>query len=71
MRMLKKLSKKIFFLGFGLTLTLRTLNNFRYFKGRNFRAFRVFNLNSRKFMPGEMSKQKNAKFFSREIMNIF
>ena len=41
------------------------------FAGRNFRVFRVFDPNSRKFMPGEISKQKNAKFFSREIIDNF
>ena len=37
--------------------------------GRNFRVFRVFDPNLRKFMPGEISKQKNAKFFSRQIID--
>ena len=41
------------------------------FAGRNFRVFRVFDPNSQKFMPGEISKQKNAKFFSREIIENF
>ena len=41
------------------------------FAGRNFRVFRVFDPNSRKFMPGEISKQENAKFFLREIIDNF
>ena len=42
-----------------------------YFKGRNFRVFRVFVTFSRKFMPLEISKQQNAKVFSREITDNF
>ena len=53
-----------FFVHIKDSITLRA----EIFAGRN---FRVFNLNLRKFMPGEISKQKKAKFFSREIMDIF
>ena len=41
------------------------------FAGRNFRVFRVFGPFSRKFMPLEISKQQNAKVFSREIIDNF
>ena len=47
------------------TLTAET------FAGRNFRVFRVFGPFSRKFMPLEISKQQNAKVFSREIIDNF
>ena len=47
--------------------TLRT----ETFAGRNFRVFRVFGPFSRKFMPLEISKQQNAKVFSREIIDNF
>ena len=42
-----------------------------YFKGRNFRVFRVFGPFSRKFMALKISKQQNAKVFSREIIDNF
>ena len=41
------------------------------FAGRNFRVFCVFGPFSRKFMPLEISKQQNAKVFSREIIDNF
>ena len=41
------------------------------FAGRNFRVFRVFSPFSRKFMPLEISKQQNAKVFSREKKLFF
>ena len=41
------------------------------FAGRNFRVFRVFGPFSRRFMPLEISKQQNAKVFSREIIDNF
>ena len=48
-------------------LTLRT----ETFAGRNFHVFRVFGPFSRKFIPLEISKQQNAKVFSREIIDNF